>query len=348
MNESVGQLGVVPLVEVTRGAVRESVHLGCIAIVDASGGLVYQWGDVDQPIFLRSSAKPFQALPFVESGGPEYFGLDEQEVAILCASHRGTDDHVRVLRGIQKKTGLSEAQLMCGTHWPYDVPTQRAMLLRGEEPTPNRHNCSGKHTGMLAFARMLDAPLESYREPDHPVQREILRTFAEMCQVTPESVIVAPDGCTAPNFAVPLRSAALAYARLCQPDGLEPRRAETCRRITHAMTSFPDMISGPGGFDTELMRAAGGKVVCKGGAEGYQALGILPGALGPGSPAVGITFKILDGDSAGRARPVVALELLRRLGALTEEELKPLRGFDARPVTNFAHAEVGVMRTIFG
>ena len=144
--------GFEPLVELTRGGIVESVHLGALAAVDSEGKLLAAYGNPDRVSFPRSSMKPLQALPFVEDGGPEHFGLTEEELAILCASHHGTDEHVRVLRSIHAKVGLQELDLQCGVHWPPDKATVLAMRERGEEPTPYRHNCSGKHSGMLAQA----------------------------------------------------------------------------------------------------------------------------------------------------------------------------------------------------
>ncbi|RPJ46131.1 MAG: asparaginase, partial [Chloroflexi bacterium] len=152
---------------------------------------------------------------------------------------------------------------------------------------------------------------------------------------------------SAPTFAAPLRNAALGYARLCDPSGLPEPRAQALRQIFHAMTTHPDMVAGPRRFDTLLMQAGRGKIVCKGGAEGYQAFGLAPGAFGPGSPALGVTYKVIDGDQEGRARPVIALAVLRQLGALDEEQLDSLRKFDSRPIYNWCHLEIGEVRPAF-
>ena len=316
--------------------------------------------------FLRSSAKPFQALPFIQAGGAAAFELSAAEIALICASHSGTDEHVATVRSIQAKSGVAEADLLCGVHPPLDEATVEALRQRGEEPTPNRHNCSGKHTGMLAYARMEGwprgsasligerltlpsgnafSPTADYIDPDHPVQESILQTFAEMCDLSPEQVALGVDGCSAPNFAVPLRNTALAYARLCDPRGLSAARAAACRTITNAMTSHPEMVAGRGRFDTRLMEVGAGRIVAKGGAEGYQALGLMPGALGPASPGVGIAMKISDGDLKGRARPGVSLEVLRQLGALSPAQVQALADFGpVSPVRNWRGLIVGQAR----
>jgi L-asparaginase II len=336
-----------PIVEVTRGQIVESIHFGAIAVVDAAGHLLASYGDPQTVTFMRSSAKPFQALPFIEMGGDQNFGLSPREVALMCASHSGTDEHVHVLQGMQQKVGVSESDLQCGVHPPYDEATQEALRQRGEQPTPNRHNCSGKHTGMLAHARLRELPLESYLDLEHPVQKSILKTFAEMCGLPISDVEIGIDGCSAPNFAVPLRAAARAYARLCDPAGLPRPRIAACQRITAAMTGNPDMVGGPGRFDTVLMGLASGRILAKAGAEGYQGIGLMPGAFGPGSPALGIAFKIADGDGEGRARSTVAVDLLRQLGALSSADIAGLAEYDTRPVYNWRKLTVGEIRAHF-
>lgn len=340
-----------PIFELTRGGIVESIHFGAVAVVDVYGKLVAWYGDPKTVTFLRSTAKPFQALPFIQHGGQDFYHLTPREVALLCASHSGTDEHVAVVQKIQMKTGVSEADLLCGVHPPSHEPTAEALRERKEQPTPNRHNCSGKHTGMLAYTRMLDLPEHpdasdlDYIDPQHPVQQEILSTFAEMCELPVDQVVEGIDGCSAPNFAVPLRSAALAYARLCDPEtgGVMPaERAAACRTIHAAMMANPDMVGGPGRFDTRLMGVGQGRIVAKGGAEGYQGVGLMPGALGPGSPALGIALKISDGDLKSRARPAVTLEVLRQLGALSASELGLLSEFGpATPVHNWRKIVVG-------
>lgn len=345
-----------PVFQLTRGDIVESLHFGALAVVEASGNLIAWYADPDLITFTRSSAKPFQALPFLESGGQSYFGLTLQEVALLCASHSGTDEHVAVLHSIQEKTSVSENDLMCGTHMPYDRQTAEVMRQRGETPTPNRHNCSGKHTGMLAFAHMLGIKTGPealpYLDLNHPVQQRILSTLAEISDLKPENIHIGIDGCSAPNFALPLRNTALAFARLCQPDGLAEKRLEACRLITKAMLTYPDMIGGPDNFDTSLMQAAQGRVICKGGAEGFQAFGIMPGAISPGSPALGVAFKVSDGDLKGHnfpagdphghVRPAVTLEILRQLGVFNAQDSEILKDFGPEfPVKNWRKIKVG-------
>jgi L-asparaginase II len=345
-----------PLFQFTRGDIVESLHFGAIAVVEANGNLVAWYAEPELVTFTRSSAKPFQALPFLENGGMSFYGLTLKEVALLCASHSGTDEHVAVVQSIQQKTGMREADLMCGTHTAYDRKTAEAMRLRGEAPTPNRHNCSGKHTGMLAFSHMLGiqtGPDElAYINENHPVQRRILTTLAEISDLHPEEIHIGIDGCSAPNFALPLQNTALAFARLCQPDDLAEKRAETCRLITKAMLTYPDIIGGPDNFDTSLMQAAQGRVICKGGAEGFQAFGIMPGAIKPGSPAMGVAFKVSDGDlkghnfpagdPRGHVRPAVTLEILHQLGVFEAQDLEKLADFGPEfPVKNWRKIKVG-------
>lgn len=351
-----------PVMNLTRGDIVESIHFGAIAVVDNHNHLTAWWGNPDTITYLRSSAKPFQLMPFLESGGQEAFGLTLWEIAIMCASHSGTDLHKEVVQGIQAKTGVQETDLLCGVHGLSHKPTVEAMQQRGEQLTPNRHNCSGKHTGMVAFARLLGLPYgmsdHPYIDRNHPIQKQIVSTFADMCGLDPAQVHVGVDGCSAPNFAVPLRNAAYGLARLCDPQGLAEKRAAVCRTITTAMMANPDMVGGPDSFDTHLMQALEGKVVCKGGAEGYQAMGIMPGAIAPGSPALGVAFKVSDGDlgshtppssgAHGHARPAVALEILRQLGVIHDDQLVRLARFGPGfNIENFRKILVGQGTTCF-
>jgi L-asparaginase II len=297
----------------------------------------------------------------LEQGGGRFYNLTSPAIALMCASHSGTDGHIAVLRSIQARAGVQESDLRCGIHPLGHTPTIEAMGHRGEALSPNRNNCSGKHTGMLAFARMRGLSKEDYLDPSHPIQQDILDAFAEMCTLPAGQVVVGVDGCSAPNFAVPLYHAALAFARLCDPfsgDVSPHSRVQACQSVTDAMLSYPEMVGGPGSFDTHLMQVLEKRLVCKGGAEGYLAMGLLPGALYTGSPALGIVLKISDGDLAGhsrsagdalgRVRPAVALELLRQLGALSPVQLAAMAEYGpAFPLHNWADITIGQGRPCF-
>ena len=336
--------GYVPAVELTRGGIVECIHFGAVAIVDSAGRLLYSLGDPQLVTYPRSSMKPFQVLPFVERGGMEHFGLDEESLAIMCASHSGTDEHVTVLKRIHEKAQLNLEMLQCGVHAPTDQATREAMRERGEAPNAYRHNCSGKHSGMLSHARFWDYPTENYLDMENGLQQTILRTVAEMCEVTPESLTIGTDGCSAPVFAMPLERFALATAKLCDPQGLEDKRAAACRRIAAAMAAYPNMVAGPGRWDTVLMRLSEGKIISKGGAEGYQMMGILPGAIRPGSPGIGIAYKISDGDGSGRARSMLGIAVLRALGFGAIVDAPEFAELNKPTLRNWRGLEIGEIR----
>lgn len=336
-----------PLVNLTRGSIVESVHLGVLVISDASGNIIFSVGNPNLSTYPRSSMKPFQALPFIEKGGRGEFNLTPEEVAIMCASHSGTDEHVRVIKSIHSKAKLSLENLMCGVHYPSDKPTADAMRARNEQPTAYHHNCSGKHSGMLAHARLEGLPLENYLSMQHPVQQSIIKAVADMCDMLPGQFPIGLDGCSAPVFAMPLKNFALALARLCDPVGFPEERASACRYITSAMSSYPTMVAGPGKMDTMLMETMQGKVNSKGGAEGYQALGILPGAFGAGSPALGIAIKISDGDQTRRALDCLTVEVLKGLGLLNPDEISKLLKFGNKPLTNWRGLTIGEIKPAF-
>lgn len=336
-----------PVYVLNRGDQLESLHHGAAAVVAVSGELVGAIGDPYLAVYLRSAAKPFQALPFVISGGLQHYGMTSEELALICSSHSGTDEQVKVLVRLQKKVGVRENQLLCGVHPPFHEPTAKKLEKNGFSPTPNRHDCSGKHTGMLATSKLRGWPLESYIEVNHPLQQEILDLFASVSQLQKSELQIGIDGCSAPNWAAPLYNTALAYARLMDASPLPKVQANACAQVRDAMRAHPDMVAGPERFDTDLMQASG-RVLAKAGAEGFQGLGLPAGAIRPGSPAIGIAMKIADGDSRGWARPAVSLEILRQLGALSADELNQLQSYGPeRVLMNWRGLAVGQAKPIF-
>lgn len=338
-----------PLLELIRGSLIESTHYGSIAVVDSKGTLLHSHGDPHTVAFLRSSAKPFQALPFVEAGGVEYYGYTEAELALSCASHETAQMHLDAVQALQKKIGIEEHHLQCGPHLPGDPAKLREVIKNDIQPTANFNNCSGKHTTMLAFAKLRGLSLENYLDFEHPIQVSIRRTLAEMCQMDESKIELGIDGCSAPNFALPLFHAALGMARLCDPRDLPSARMVACQKIVSALTTHSEMVSNWGEFDTEVMKLCKGKIVTKRGAEGFQIVGIMPGVIG--EYGVGIAFKVSDGDKASmdddlethtRVRPAVALEILHQLGALDEQQLQALSKFGPQKILkNYAGLVTG-------
>ncbi len=337
----------VPLVEVMRGNIVESIHYGAFCVVDSRGKELACEGSSELMTYPRSSMKPFQALSFIERGGDSAFNLTGQEIALMCASHAGTDQHVAVLKTMQEKIGISEADLDCGAAWPHDAKTRHMMKMEGKEPSPLRHNCSGKHTGMLAHARLRGLDTINYLDPNHPVQVTIRQVLGEMVGLAPDEMPLGIDGCSAPVYGIPLREMAQAVASLADPIKLDPVRREACNKITMAMMNNPVMIAGEGMFDTELMTCLSGKVFSKGGAEGYQIVGIMPGVIEEGSPGIGIAMKIADGDQRSRARSCVILTILSALGVLSEKDLEQRNGFGCVPIYNARQLVVGQVRPGF-
>ena len=329
----------VPLVNITRGSQLEVVYRGAIAVVDARGQLVASAGDPNLTTFLRSSAKPFQLLPLVESGAADRFGFSERQLAVMAASHNGEDLHVEAVTSILARLGLDMNALQCGTHAPSYPPAARALEDAGRQPNALHNNCSGKHSGMLAQCLDCQLPVKSYLDPQHPIQITIKQTLAELAGIEPNSIGAATDGCSVPTFAIPLAASAWAFARLADPSALSEPRRSALSRIAAAMMTYPEMVAGTRRLDTEIMRACKGRVVVKGGAEGYYGLGILPLGLG-------IALKLEDGD-AGRGRNAVVVQVLKQLGALDGAALASLERHAAGPTKNHRGLIVGEMQTSF-
>jgi L-asparaginase II len=335
-----------PLVEVRRGPVVESRHRGHVAAVDGEGRLVASLGEPDTVTYLRSSAKPFQAVPLVTSGAADRFGLNEAELAVACASHSGEDLHAGVVAGMLEKIGLGEDFLKCGVHDPFDRATSERLRRQGESPGVLRNNCSGKHTGMLALALHLGAPPEVYDDPEAPVQQAILRAVSQFSGLRAEEITLGTDGCGAPVFGLPVRTMALMYARLVAPPAdFDDATRGACTRLVAAMTRRPELVGGTvERFDTEVMRALRGLVVSKIGAEGVYTAGVLPCERWP--KGLGLAFKIEDGEDR-RARATIAIESLRQLGVLDEDAQKSLSPYASFPVLSHRGEIVGKIQASF-
>ncbi|MGD0866374.1 MAG: asparaginase [Rhizomicrobium sp.] len=320
------------LVEITRGDLVESVHRGSIAIADADGAIAFALGDVDTPVYPRSSLKPVQALPLLESGAAEAFGLSDEEVALACASHSGEPMHTTRVAAWLERIGCTADDLACGAHSVRYEPVWEAMVKRGEAPTRIHNNCSGKHTGFLTVARHWDVATAGYEAHDHPVQRAVAKALGELSGIGGE-LPWGVDGCAAPNFALPLKGFARALAKLAAPAVLPAPRAAAAKRIVRAMTTHPELVSGTGRACAILMRAAKGRVAVKTGAEGFFAA-MIP-ELG-----FGIALKIDDG--AGRASETTMAAILDKFGLLGDD--KPAHAMIRAPVTNTRSTIVGERR----
>nr|MBA2671377.1 asparaginase [Gemmatimonadota bacterium] len=253
------------LVEVFRGPVLESSHRIHAAVVDSNGRLRAWVGDPDMATFFRSSAKPFQALPLVTHGAMDRFGITLEELAICCGSHSGDARHVEVVTGLLRKIGLDGEALACGPHPPFDQSSRRTLAEAGLEPVRVHNNCSGKHAGMLALARVHGWDTEGYHRPEHPVQRRLLSEVARWVEMPEEALALGTDGCGVVCFGLPLRQMAVAYARLA---GAARNGDHDPTFVVGAMTSYPEMVAGRGRICTDLMKQTTGRVFAKVGAEG--------------------------------------------------------------------------------
>lgn len=335
-----------PLVQVTRGAITESRHRGHVVAVEPDGKIVALLGAPETVTFLRSSAKPHQAIPLIASGAADRFGFDQREIALACASHSGEPIHAEIAGSMLSKIGLGPEALKCGTHEPFSSEVARKLRESGEKPNVLQNNCSGKHAGMLALASHLGAPTESYDQPANPVQLAIGQTISQFSGVLIEDIAVGIDGCGVPVFGITVKAMALMYARLVAPPAeFDESTKEACRRIVAAMTRYPELIGGTSDrLDTEMMRATEGRLISKVGAEGVYTAGVMPCAEWP--KGLGMAVKIEDGDDH-RARPTVVIESLNQLGVLNDEALEAVSRYAFFPVRNRNGEVVGEVRASF-
>jgi L-asparaginase II len=291
------------LVEVWRGALVESRHRGSLAVVDADGRSVLRLGDVADPVYPRSAVKALQALVLLESGAAERFGLREEELALACASHGGEPGHVASAERMLAAAGLDAAALQCGAHWPSHAASARELARTGREANSLHNNCSGKHAGFVCAACAMGVDYRDYISPAHPVQRQVRAVIESLAGMQLSDEHHGVDGCSAPNWAVPLENLALAFARFGTGHALTPERAKAAARLRAACAARPWHVAGTGRFCTEMMQRFGARIFVKTGAEGVYC-GALP------EQGLGIALKCDDG--AGRAGELIMAAMIAR------------------------------------
>jgi L-asparaginase II len=320
----------VPLIRTTRGGFPECLHLGSIAIVDADGRLITGVGDAHGLNFTRSALKPLQALGFVQDGGMDRFGFDSQMLALMCASHGGEAMHVTVVQRMLERIGARESDLRCGCHPPSYYTHTSTSAPPGARFNQLHNNCSGKHAGFLAYCRMHGQPLAGYLDPQSPLQQRVRANVERFAGQ--RDLPMGIDGCSAPNFAMPLSALAHAFCRLAQ--GEAPELAA----LNYAMTRHPDLVSGTARGDLMLMRAGKGNWVSKVGADGVQAIGVR-------SRGIGIAIRIADGNR--RALHVATLAVLQQLGPAVATADTPLAPMDEHVIRNYRGVAVGAVEPMF-
>jgi L-asparaginase II len=330
------------LAKVIRGATVESIHRGHLVVLDGAGSEVARLGDPETITFIRSSAKPFQAIPFLLSGAAERFDFTESEVALACASHSGEEMHTKIAAKMLEKIGLSEADLRCGAHLPFNEKRAEEIIRAGEKPSQLHNNCSGKHAAMLALAKHTGADLKTYERLEHPVQQAILEVVAQFTETEAGDIPIGIDGCAAPNFALTVRAMAKSFAKLIlPPEDFSLELREACRRIVAAMLKYPELIGGSERLDTLLMQAARGQFISKIGADGVWLCGVLPSQRW--KTGLGICLKVEDGDDK-RARAAITVEVLRQLGIFAADTLNE---YSPLPIKNRRGDEVGRVEASF-
>ena len=323
------------LVEVLRGATVESRHRGAVAVVDADGGVALGIGDVERPVFPRSAVKAIQALPLVESGAADAFGFGPRELALACASHSGEKEHAALAAAMLASAGLDESALECGAHWPTRQQAALELAAQGRTPSALHNNCSGKHAGFLCTCRHLGLDHRLYVRADHRAQQAVREAMEAVTGAAHAAGTCGTDGCSIPTYAVPLKDLARGFARMAAGVGLGPERARAARRLVDACMAEPFFVAGTDRFDTRLMRAAGGRVMVKTGAEGVYC-----GAV----PELGLGIAVKCDDGAGRAAEAMAAAVLQRLLA-ADVPLSAVIGAMARPaLTNWTGIAVGALR----
>jgi L-asparaginase II len=323
------------LVEVLRGDRVESRHAGAVAVLDPEGGVVFAAGDIDQAVYPRSAVKAIQALPLIESGAADRFGLTEAELALACASHGGEPAHVETARSMLAKAGQSEGCLECGVQWPSETRASRTLAASGQEAGAIHNNCSGKHSGFICVACAMGEAPSGYIRPEHPAMREVTAALSAVTETRLDEGNRATDGCSIPTYAIPLRALAQAFARYGSGKHLAPERAKAAARLRRAVAAHPFMVAGTGRFDTEVMEAFGERLFTKTGAEGVFCAAI---------PEAGLGIAIKCDDGAGRAAQAATAAVLRRFLPEPGDKLAVLDKLAGPVLHNWNRIEIGRLR----
>jgi L-asparaginase II len=330
------------LAEVTRGTLVESTHPGIVVVAHVSGRLLACLGDSEHVAYFRSSAKPFQAVPLVESGAADAFSLASEDLALTCASHDATPAHQRGVARMLAKIGLDEDALRCGVAPPPDPQEAARITLGLKAESQLQCECSGEHSGMLAACLHLGYPLESYTEPDHPLQRRIRKIVAQVLRLSEDDLVTGTDGCRIPTFAAPVRTFAIAYATLADPRqapaGAGRELAKSLDRLREAMIAHPALVGGEETLDSDIMALCEGRIVAKLGAEGLLCLAV---------PERGLGIAIATDDGSARALGPAAVAVIEQLELAEPAIVDTLRERHIETVKTFAGEAVGEMRPAF-
>lgn len=324
-----------PAVKIYRGSQLEAFHDASIAVVNEKGELTHYYGDPDAVFMTRSSIKPFQLMPLLLSGASDKFNFTSKQLAIMCGSHNGSDEHKNVVLSNLALAGNSPKDLQCGCHRPLYMIESETYPENKEDKDPARHNCSGKHSGFLALARFLGEDISDYINPNSQTQTLVRQTVSSFCEYPLEETFYGTDGCSAPNFPVPLKNLALGFVKLAIEQGKDKKEKSAVSRIKTAMIEHPKMVSGEKRLDYNLMRSFAGNIICKIGAEAIEGIGFI-------NEKIGVAVKIHDG--ANRALGPVIIETLKQLKIIKSIENFPLlKQYNIPKVKNVRGLETGTI-----
>ncbi len=328
---------LAPLIQLTRGGLQENLHLGAVAVVNTRGQLLAQVGDPHWLTFTRSTLKALQALPFVEGGGVQQFGFSQPQVAMLCASHSGEEAHAQATTGMLEQAGQTYKVLRCGCHVPYYLQDAGQGVPEGATFDERHNNCSGKHAGFVAYCVQHGLPLDDYTAPAHPLQQAIRRDVARAVGMDANDLKLGIDGCSAPNYAMPLSKLATGYARLASGTA-DAEFGASFALLGEAMTAHPTLVSGTGRNDEAFMQAGRGDWVTKVGADGVQ-------VVGSKSRGEAFALKIIDGNKP--ALFAATVEVLEQLGWLDDAQRTALQPWRAASLINARGLQVGERLPVF-
>jgi len=326
------------LVEVYRANVLESFHRGAICVVNENNEIIFSKGNVEKICYPRSAMKFIQVLPLIVLGGIEKFGFTLQEIAIMCGSHNAEHEHLTVVESILSKIGLNKNDLFCGPQYPTSKRDADHLIRENKKPEHIHNNCSGKHAGMLALCQLINAPIQDYINPNHPIQLLILDDVEKIYEYSRAKMATALDGCSSPIYSIPVLNQAIGFKNLVS-NNYEEKLSNACKIVVEAVSKYPFMVAGSKRYCTDMMQITAPQIIGKTGAEGIFCMSLPEQKLG-------VCIKIDDGKMLPQYN--VAQALVEASGLFSQETLKPLHHYLQEPLTNFNKFTVGEIKAVDG
>ena len=321
---------------ITRGKLIESIHKAKCIIKNYNYETIFSTNNDEDLVYPRSAIKIFQAIPFIKSKAHKKYNLSQKQIAIACASHCGETEHIKVLYEWIEKIQIKRKILKCGVHNPLDLKSSNKLLLIGKKPNELHNNCAGKHLAMISGCLAKNLNINSYTLMEHPYQKNIRKYLEYFTEIKLNKIQKGIDGCSAPQYAFPLKNLSIALINLIKHYKEEKIYSNEIKILFESIAKYPHLTGSKNIYSSQLMLATNGKVFSKGGAEGVL-------LFVHKEKKIGGVIKVIDGNE--RALPSIANEIFKKLNILNKKELKILSKWTKEKIFNHAQINIGNIYT---